>query len=251
MTAVFSPPAQADPLGATLTSVIRAASDNAPRNRQVSIGPSEMGDECTRRLAYKSMGTTETNTSSDPLPSIIGTATHAWLAAAFLADNANYPIPRWLVEQKVHPDDAHPGSCDLYDTWTGGVIDWKVVGAAALKRHKLSGPSQRYVVQGHLYGLGFRRLGLWVNTVSLALLPRAGMLTGLTTWTTGYDESIALAALSRLGDIACLTYDLDLENHPERWAMVPAAPSSSCNYCPMFKAGSPVDGAGCPGELAA
>lgn len=249
MTATFSPPAHRDPLGAVLTSVIRKASADAPRSRQVSIGPSEIGDECARRLAYKMLDYRGVNDNSDPLPSIIGTATHAWLADAFRADNRNYAVPRWLVEQKVHPDDTHPGHADLYDSYTGTVVDFKVPGATAMKKHKVEGPSRRYVVQGHLYGLGFRRLGLNVNTIALALLPRAGMLGGMVTWSEPYSEIVALDALHRIGDIACIVADLDVEQFPDRWPLIPAKPSTSCFYCPMYRPGSPADASGCPGEV--
>jgi hypothetical protein len=250
MTTVFRAPAQRDPLGASLIAIIRGAYDDNPRGKQVTIGPSEIGDPCARRLAFKMLATTGANTSHDPLPSIIGTATHAWLATAFRAANAGLAVPRWIVEQTVYPDDAHPGSADLYDATYGVVIDWKVLGPTSMKRYKAEGPSTRYITQGQLYGLGFERMGLAVNTIALAMLPRGGMLSGLHTWSAPYDRSIALAALKRIGDIACVAYDLDVVEHPERWSLIPASPSHECSYCPYMRPGAAVSATGCPGQLA-
>ena len=246
---LLSSPASADPIGATLIPVIRHAADNAPRSLQETIGPSEMGIECDRRLAMKMAGTPKINVHSDPLPSIIGVATHTWLANAFTADNANYPqLPRWLVETTVYPDDAHPGSCDLYDVHKAAVIDWKVLGATSMKTYKASGPPPYYVVQSHLYGLGYERLGFQVATVAIVMLPRGGMLSGLHTWSEPYDRNVALEALERVGDIACNLNDASNVHTDEvDWSAIEASPGPSCNYCP-YKRPGPVDGTGCPGE---
>ncbi|WP_232524345.1 hypothetical protein [Nocardiopsis gilva] len=81
----------------TLTDVIMAASANAPRSRQRRIGPSEVGDPCPRRLAYKLLDWPTVNDGGDPWPSIVGTATHAWLADALLLHNDKEP-GRFLIE---------------------------------------------------------------------------------------------------------------------------------------------------------
>ena len=55
------------------------------------------------------------NPQWDPLPSIIGTATHTWLETAAALANTVLGRDRWLTETKVYPAPWLPGSCDLYD----------------------------------------------------------------------------------------------------------------------------------------
>ncbi len=68
-----------------LQNVIRHAAANAPRSLQSALGPSEVGLPCRRRLAYRLLDWLDEkpNPDSDPLPSTMGTAYHAWLAEAF------------------------------------------------------------------------------------------------------------------------------------------------------------------------
>jgi len=74
----------------------------APRTLQVALGPSEIGHECDRQVVGKMAGLPVTNHVTDPWPSIMGTAGHAWLADAFSADNARHGL-RWVPEQRVEP----------------------------------------------------------------------------------------------------------------------------------------------------
>ena len=71
-----------------LKSAILHAASNAPRSRQREIGPSEVGEPCLRRLAYKVAGTEPTNDGGDPWRPVVGTAAHAWLADSL--DLANH-----------------------------------------------------------------------------------------------------------------------------------------------------------------
>lgn len=243
-------PAGTSPLATELQAIIRGAADNAPRSLQRNIGPSEAGHPCSRRIAYRLLDMPKVNTSGDPLASIIGTATHAWLADAFTRANVGLPITRWLVEQRVSPSPTLHGSADLFDAWNGDVIDWKVVGATSLNKYKKDGPSPQYRAQAHLYGLGFANLGFTVNKVTLAFLPRGGFLSGMHLWSESYRPDLAHAALNRLADILDLTAQLDPETNPERWEMIPAAPDHGCTWCPMLRhATGPANAAGCSGHL--
>src|SRR3954462_8033450 len=100
-----------------------------PRHQQKSLGPSEIGHPCARKLASGILDMPAPNPQWDPLPSIIGTATHTWLETAADLANANLGRERWLTETKVHPAAWLSGSCDLYDTDSGTVVDYKVPGA--------------------------------------------------------------------------------------------------------------------------
>lgn len=185
-----------------LRGVITRHATLAPRSQQVHLGPSELGAICDRQIVAKIARITPTNHVSDPWPSIVGTAVHAWLASAFQGENEREHMLRFLTEQAVAPHPDYPGHADLYDAWEAAVIDWKVLGATSLNKVKsASGPSVKYRVQLVLYGLGFRALGLPVNRVVLAALPRtAATLDGMYIWEhvlTPADEELAARVLQR------------------------------------------------------
>lgn len=246
--AAFKPPSGArTELEARIQRIVRQASSQSARSVQRAIGPSEIGEECSRRLTYKLLDMPEANTTGDPWPAIVGTATHAWLADAFIRENERLKRDRYLVERQVFLTDGISGTCDVYDTELGGVVDHKVLGTTSLAKVKKVGANERYRVQLHLYGLGYVRDGYDVKTVSLACYPRGGWLDGLYTWTEQYRPDIAHAAMARLSAHTEAAYRLDLENHPERWALIPHQPGPGCAWCPFFRPGSPVSDVGCPG----
>src|SRR3990172_1195390 len=56
--------------------IIRRTDDDSPRSRQKRIGPSEIGDSCARKIAYRLLETPEMNRVRDPWPAVVGTAIH-------------------------------------------------------------------------------------------------------------------------------------------------------------------------------
>lgn len=237
-----------------LTEIILDASTNAPRSLQRRLGPSEVGDPCPRRLAYKLLDWPTVNDGGDPWPSIVGTATHAWLADALEAHNAKAGKKRFLVEERVEVDDGTvsgyrlAGSCDAYDTETDTVLDHKCVGETAMRKYRSEGVREQYRIQANLYGLGFERAGHAPRTVALAFYPRGGMLGGLWVWTAEYDRRVALDALQRLGAVRDAVIALDPEARPEMWQHIPAVPTSGCRWCPFWKPGNADLAVGCPGN---
>lgn len=262
--AEFTQPAEPDQpstgLAAELQAIITSAAENSPRSLQEDLGPSEAGIDCPRRLAYRITAWPKPEgkipsgpPGGDPWPAIVGTSIHAWLAQTFGAD----PSGRWLVEQPVviAPPLLPGGSCDLYDTTTGTVIDWKAVGPTALRAYRDAGPRPQYVTQAHLYGLGFELAGHHPRTVALAFLPRGGYLSGMWLWTAPYNRQHALDALQRVAVIRQLIIAADslapggLETNPGLWEFIPAVPSHGCAWCPWYRPGSTNLGRGCPGNL--
>ena len=239
-----------------LTDIVLDTARNAPRSLQRRIGPSEVGDPCPRRLAYKLMDWPSTNDGGDPWPSVVGTATHAWLADALEAHNTKTGQKRFLVEERVEVDDSSVsgyrlgGSCDAYDTATHTVLDHKILGTTSMRKYRTEGVREQYRIQAQLYGLGFENAGHTPQTVALAMYPRGGMLGGLWVWTDVYDRQVALDALKRFGSIRDLLILLDPEARPQMWAQFPAAPGSACKFCPFWRPGSADLSAGCPGNLA-
>ena len=161
-----------------------------------------MTGNCDRQVIGKLVRVPATNHVSDPWPSIVGTAVHAWLAAALDADNRRSGTLRWLTEQRVTPHPDHPGTADAYDAVEQAVVDWKILGPTTMAKIKSpEGPPVHYVVQLLLYGRGYRLLGLPVRRVVLAALPRtSATLDGMYVWDRPYtpaDDALIEEVLDR------------------------------------------------------
>lgn len=182
-----------------LRGIIEHSIENAPRSLQTRIGPSEIGTTCDRCLIHKLAGTTEQSGPSW-LPAI-GTAVHAWLGDVFTLHNAGMEHARFLSELTVDvgtiAGQPITGHCDLYDTATATVYDFKIVGKSTRTKARVA-PSTVYRTQAHLYGRGMTRRGLPVRDVAILYLPRdAVTLSDTVVFTEPYDEQTAVAALER------------------------------------------------------
>ena len=189
-----SPVSPAKSLGQGLAEIITQAGIWTPRSKQVVIGPSEMGHECTRRLAYKLLDWDKPNEmGSGNWSAQVGSAIHKYLADIFGR------LEGYEVEQRVTIRGNLTGTVDLYDTERGIVIDWKTTSPAQMDRKRKDGGSPIYQTQIQLYD---------------------------------YDESVALRALERIDNIHALLSQVDVESNPQMWEMIPSAPSRLCTFCP-------------------
>ena len=242
-TAISTPGQQ---LGQQLKELIIQAGTWSPRSKQVVIGPSEMGHECTRRLAYKLLDWDKPNdTGSSSWAAQVGTAIHSYLAEVFAK------IEGYEVEQKVNIRGNLSGTVDLYDSVRGIVIDWKTVGFNQLKERRSDGATHQQKVQIQLYGYGKAQAGATVNKVGLVYLPTSGALDDLHVELFDYDESVALKALSRIDDLYTLLSTVDVEANPAMWDVIPAQASRLCNWCPYFMPYSKDSSKGCAGDTQA
>jgi hypothetical protein len=232
---------------------ITQAITNHPRSLQRSIGPSELGGPCTRRIGYKLLHHPEQEKPPNWLATI-GTGAHMWLETAFDGYNlANAHLldgqERFYIETKVSVGEANgvdvTGSCDLYDRITQTVVDHKIVGPTQLVKYKRHGPGDQYRTQAHLYGRGWQRAGLPVSTVMIAFLPRNSPLSDAYIWSEPYDEQIAVDALQRLTGIKLTVDALGVKALP----LLPTA-DAYCPHCPFFLANSDNLERGCPGDPA-
>lgn len=226
----------------------------SPRSLQTTIGPSEIGTPCTRRLAFMvTQGRPSGGPSSASWRSSVGTAVHSYLANVFAEHNletheaAGYS--RFLIESTVDVGEiggvSVQGSSDLYDRVTATVVDWKIVGPATIKSAKANGPAPRYQTQVQLYGRGFTRRGLPVERVSIMFLPSSGDIRDAYMWSTDYDESVAVAALTR----ANATLHAVEATGPA--VMIPLLPTADdyCTSCPWFvPQAREASGIACPGH---
>jgi hypothetical protein len=232
--------------------VIRAA-DHAPRSQQVHLGPSELGVECDRQVVGKLVREPRTNHVTDPWPSVVGTAVHAWLADAFEADNQKTDQQRWFAERRVAPWPGAEGTGDLYDAHEQSVDDHKVLGETSLNKVRAGRVPRKYRRQLFLYGLGFIRLGLPVKRVAIFAYPRTGStLDGLYVWEAPFDA----AAFAELSDTFAETQRRKAQAAEVLAGrlplhLVPRTPTSDeCYFCPFYRpqAGRD-DGPGCPGTV--
>lgn len=233
--ASLDPAPEATAIKRILSDIILWNERTSPRSLQKTIGPSEIGNTCDRRIAYRIAGVPGTNIWSDPWPAIVGTAIHDWLERAvnrFQAENQQHD---WLTELRVQPDPLVQGRSDAFHVPTGTVVDYKTTNADTMRKlRKGEPPSPGYITQINLYGLGHERAGRVVKNVALVYYPRAGWLDDAFVWHAAYDRDTAERALDRLYRIGYRLLDLDIQTHPERFADIQASPGDGCVWCPMF-----------------
>ena len=234
-----------------LTDLILWADAEDPRHKQLAIGPSELGDKCDRRLAYRIAGIEGVN-EYDPWPAIVGTSVHTWLEQAVRSYSSYTNSTRYLTEMTVMPDDLIIGHSDLYDARRKMIIDWKTVSSKNLAKFKAEGPPDSYITQLNLYGMGQVRAGRPVEKICIVALGRAGWLGSMYVWVDDYRPEVAQQALDRVYQLGARLLDLDITNHPHRWEAIEATPSNLCGWCPFYRQG-PEDGQGandqgCPGR---
>jgi len=252
----FAKLAGPDPLAAAIkhemTTMILWNEHNSARSKQAALGPSELGDPCDRRLAYRIAGTEPTNVWTDPWPAIVGTSIHDWLEKAINRYQEQEQDLGYLTELRVYPDLLVKGRSDVFNVPRRCVVDHKTVGVQGMRKVHKGIISPGYRTQINLYGLGHQRAGREVEKVCLVFYPRGGWLDDAYVWIEDYDPQIAHAALKRMYNLAEDLIDLDIENNPHRFQLIDAAPGDSCVWCPFWSKTKDYDVAadatGCPGR---
>lgn len=249
----LAPDPAASLLKRSLADIILWNERTSPRSLQASIGPSEVGNPCDRRIAYRLVNTPKVNIWSDPWPAIVGTAIHKWLEVAVQRYQRETGCQEWLTEISVQPDPLVRGSSDLFHIPSGTVVDYKSTSADTIRKlRKGDPPTTAYKTQINLYGRGHVLAGRRVEKVALLYYPRSGWLDDAFVWEHDYQPEVAEAAIKRMYDIGFKVLDLDVENHPERFGEIPVTAGDNCVWCPMFN--RDLDGTatastkGCPGR---
>lgn len=253
MTSARNPPdalaALAENIRSDIVDVIRWVDNHSSRSLQQAIGPSELGDPCERKIAYRLVGVKELNEWADPLPAIVGTAVHAWLERAITRFQTVHHMDRWVTESTVQVDGLLRGHVDLYDRELFTVIDFKTVSPTKLKEWKSKGPSEQHIDQVNLYAMGMAADGEPVRYVSLIAIPRSGWLSDVRVWVNEYEPARAHRALARMYAIAD---KLIAMGDRMDFSALPAVPGKGCGFCPWYVGGDrEASEAGCPGNAAA
>lgn len=223
-----------DPLRMDLIEMVRHRYRNTPRHLQKAMGPSETGHPCMRKMAYTLMEVPRCNPEWDPLPSIIGTAGHTWMESAARMDNERLGRERWLIETRVEVTPGLSGSCDLFDSDNGVVIDHKFLGVTSFMA-KIKAPGETYRNQVHQYGRGFKNLGHEVKRVAIAIFPRCGTLSKLHLWHEPYDDKRVDRVLAQRTAVMEMLDDFSVHIDPARYKWFPFDNSESCQFCPFWR----------------
>jgi hypothetical protein len=230
-----------------LIELIKRRIDNHPRSQQKTIGPSEIGTPCDRRLAHRLNETPPVNTGDDKWRPTVGTAVHDWLERALRDDDPSGN--RWAPETKVTVgtigNATITGKSDLYDRISATVVDWKIVGPTTLRDVKANGPKPGYRFQGHIYGLGFTNADLPVDVIMIAYLPSNGPLRDAHFWHEPYQPEIAHYALARANQTAALVYAFKANA-----AAVAGTADDYCTGCPWYMPAATDLTEACPGHPA-
>lgn len=217
----------------------RRSSDN--RGAQSTLGPSEIGTPCDRRLAMSLLQIPPVNPGGDGWASFVGTAIHAALADMFLWANGN--SGRYEVEMPLRfPSVLVPkGTGDLLDRSMLMFVDHKCQGSWSRNKLKTSGPGDTYRAQVHTYAYGATLRGEVVEHVAIISWPReASNLDDLYTWTEPYNPSVAheaLARVDRIADLALGTHGPREFDGPHPGAVEIASGfdvAEDCRYCPFY-----------------
>jgi hypothetical protein len=228
----------------------RRSSDN--RSAQATMGPSEMGTPCDRRLALSLMRMPPVNPGGDGWAAFVGTCIHAGLEQMFMWADAG--TGRFAVEQRLEfPSKIVPkGTADLIDRTLFMLDDHKCQGRWSRNKLKSSGPSRTYRVQAHVYAKGARLRGERIDHVAIISWPRdEATLDDLYVWTEPYNPAIADGAFERVDNINAEVsakqaelYNIYAAEHdgpePEVDLQIKARVAADfdvaddCRYCPFY-----------------
>ncbi len=251
------------PLGQEITHRLKemfyAYSNRMERNQQQTLGPSEVGTPCDRRLALSLMRYAPVNPGGDNWASFVGTCVHSGLEDMFLWANAG--SGRYAPEQRLEFPNKHVpyGTTDLIDRVLLIVLDHKAQGQWSADKLKTEGPSRTYRVQAHVYGYGAALRGEVIKHVAIASWPRdKGNLDDLYVWTEDYQPQVAREALQRVDAIGAQlkgctdTYGLHNDGCgcPDTEAIAYSLPfdASDCRYCPFYMKNAASKGGVCNGR---
>ncbi|HKZ21191.1 MAG TPA: PD-(D/E)XK nuclease family protein [Acidimicrobiia bacterium] len=226
----------------------RKSSEN--RSAQTTLGPSEIGTPCDRRLAMALLNVSPVNPGGDGWAAFVGTCGHVGMGEMFQFADAG--TGRYAVELNVETGSPSVprGTTDLLDRRDATIVDWKFMGAYSLKKFRLDGPSPTYRVQAHVYGLAATRSGEKVKRVAIVGLPRAGgSLDEMHVWSEPFDRKLAEDALARVERIAKevgIEGSGDMEDKMSSARTFPTV--NDCRYCPFHLKTDKEMRRGCPGS---
>lgn len=227
----------------------RRSADN--RSAQATMGPSEMGTPCDRRLALSLMRMPPVNPGGDGWAAFVGTCIHAGLEQLFLWADAG--TGRFATEQRLEFDHDYvpKGTADLIDRTLLMILDHKCQGRWSRNKLKTQGPSPTYKVQAHVYAYGARKRGEKIEKIAIVSWPRdEATLDDLYVHVEDYNPAVAQRAFERVDRIGAEveskraelhdTYPVTVEPSEELELEIGARVAGTfdvaddCRFCPFY-----------------
>jgi hypothetical protein len=203
------------------------------RSQQTTLGPSQVGTACDRRLVMHFLAAPKVNPGGDNWASFVGTQIHNGLEAMLKWADAGKG--RFAVEQRLKfPSQLVPsGTADVIDRTLFMIDDHKAQGQWAADQLRTSGPSPLYRTQLHVYGMGARQRGERIERVALISWPRdKSNLDDLYVWSEPYNPQIARDAFERAEGLKAWTVELQSSGKAPQEIAAMANISDDCRYCP-------------------
>lgn len=220
-------------IAATFKEIFYQYTNRSRRSQQKTLGPSQIGTPCDRRLVLHFLNAPHVNPGGDNWASWVGTQIHKGLEQMFKWADAEQG--RFSTELRVRfPSTLVPGgTLDLLDRTLFMVADHKAMGQWSLDKLKTKGATPLYRTQLHLYGYGARQRGEHVERVALIGWPRdKSNLDDLYVWSEPYDPQVARNALERVERLKEQTDRLSNDGlHPMEISGI-AAFADDCRFCP-------------------
>lgn len=209
------------------------------RSQQKTLGPSQIGTPCDRRLVMHFLGAPKVNPGGDGWAAWVGTQIHHGLEEMLKWADAGKG--RFAVEQRLRfPSELVPGgTADLIDRTLFMIDDHKAQGQWAADKLRTSGPGDLYRTQLHVYGMGARQKGEKIERVALISWPRdKSNLDDLYVWSEPYDPQIARNALQRVEDLKAWADQQMAEGKSVQETAAAASFADDCRYCPYHMPGA-------------
>jgi hypothetical protein len=204
------------------------------RSQQKTMGPSQIGTPCDRRLVLQMLGAPKVNPGGDGWAAWVGTQIHNGLEQMLKWADAGQG--RFATEVRITlPSELCPrGTLDLIDRVLFMVDDHKAMGQWSLDKLKTTGPTPVYRTQLHLYGMGARQRGEKVEEVGLIGWPRdKSNLDDLYVWTEPYNPQIARDALARVDGLKAWADKSLADGSSLQEVAQAAAIADDCKFCPF------------------
>lgn len=203
------------------------------RSQQTTLGPSQVGTPCDRRLVMHFLGAPKVNPGGDGWAAWVGTQIHKGLEDMLKWADAGKG--RFAVEQRLKFSSSlvPGGTADLIDRTLFMIDDHKAQGQWAADKLRTSGPGDLYRTQLHVYGMGARQKGEKIERVALISWPRdKSNLDDLYVWSEPYDPQIARNALQRVEDLKAWTDAQVAQGKSVQETAAAAKFADDCRYCP-------------------
>lgn len=218
--------------------LILQASISSPRSIQAALGPSEIGQLCQRRIAYRLAGATYVNIAP-ALKALVGTGFHAVIADSI--ERLHRDTGRFLVEHRVSYRHV-AGTVDLFDRYKHRLIDWKTSTPQKIGRYRREGLPINYRVQVAIYAEALRAAGERVQECVLVFVPREGELDQVSAFASSPDKALADEYIDRYQEIN------DRLSQGETPGSIEPKPGPLCRYCPNYQPTASNLDVACPGE---